>query len=267
MPGKYAAHHPPLVDKPGENWVSRAGGLPGPIDAVARALVAKGWPTSRAIATGVNHVKKVCLTGRAIGGSVEVSSEARAQACAAVARWEAMKVAAKAKRVASLSGEAVELAAIPRTGKVQKKIQVRNAKGTVYTRTIWANPEQIARAKADRVKRVKGEAGPLVKTPGGTATHAQAGLRRLGKNVYVDGKGKTFKRVGEGKSSTFAPLSAKEAKVVKKVVRRAVARRDGRIATVPVRKSSKGNSSPLTARETKALAKAVRRVGAKRGKR
>jgi hypothetical protein len=45
---KYQADHPPLVNKPGTNWVERAGSLPGPIDAVARALVAKGWAEQRA---------------------------------------------------------------------------------------------------------------------------------------------------------------------------------------------------------------------------
>lgn len=122
MPGKYTSHHAALPDKPGTNWVEKAGGLPAPIDAVARALVAKGWNESRAIATAVNHVKKVCATGRAFGGKVPVSAEARATACRAVASWEAKKAAARAlslpadeRRVmeltfARIDGESVELA-------------------------------------------------------------------------------------------------------------------------------------------------------------
>lgn len=95
--GKYKSHHPKLGNKPGvTNWVEKAGGLPGPIDAVARALRAKGWTKSRAIATAVNHVRKVCTTGRAFGGRTTVSPQARAKACAAAARWEAMKLKAKA---------------------------------------------------------------------------------------------------------------------------------------------------------------------------
>lgn len=91
MAGKYTPHHAKLPDRPGTNWVEKAGGLPPEIDAVARALRAKGYSTSRAVATAVNHVKSVCATGRAFGGKTPVSAEARAKACSAVSQWEAMK--------------------------------------------------------------------------------------------------------------------------------------------------------------------------------
>ncbi len=125
-------------------------------------------------------------------------------------------------RVLADQAGAVDLAG--RSGKVAKQVKVRNAKGTVYTRTVWVNPEQLARARADRKERVKGDAPPIV-APSQTNDHARAGLRRLGPNVYVDGKGKAFKRVGKGNSSSFAPLTPKEARAVKRVVRRAVAQR------------------------------------------
>jgi hypothetical protein len=81
----------------GKNWVSDAGGLPPILRGVTRHLMAQGYDESRAIATAVNWAKKMCATGRAFGGRVEVGADARAQACAAVARWEAMKAAALAK--------------------------------------------------------------------------------------------------------------------------------------------------------------------------
>lgn len=40
---KYVAHHPKIPNKPRQNWVDKVGGLPKPIDAIMRALMAKGW--------------------------------------------------------------------------------------------------------------------------------------------------------------------------------------------------------------------------------
>lgn len=53
---------------------------------------------SHAIATAVNVVKKMCATGDVnFPGVQQVNGGSRAEACAAAARWEAMKAAAKAK--------------------------------------------------------------------------------------------------------------------------------------------------------------------------
>lgn len=117
MAGKYIAHHPELPNRPGVNWVERKGGLPKPINAIKRALVAKGWSEQRAIATAVNHVRKTCATGRAFGGKVEVSPEARAVACRAAAEWEALKVSAS---IPSDQAMVVELAATPNTATRRK---------------------------------------------------------------------------------------------------------------------------------------------------
>jgi hypothetical protein len=79
------------------NWVTKAGGLPPYIKRIQKHLERKGMTESRAIATAVNVVKKMCATGDTnFPGKQEVNAGSRAQACAAVARWEAMKKQAKA---------------------------------------------------------------------------------------------------------------------------------------------------------------------------
>ena len=90
-----------LERKPGgpDNWIERQGGLPSYIERIAVHLHAKGMPISQAIATGVNAAKKMCATGDLNWpGLQHVNPGSRSEACAAVARWEAMKVAAHAHR-------------------------------------------------------------------------------------------------------------------------------------------------------------------------
>jgi hypothetical protein len=92
-----------LERKPGgpDNWIERAGGLPKYIERIAVHLHAKGMPISQAIATAVNVVKKACATGDLnYPGIQHENAGSRAEACAAVAHWEAMKASAKAKRAA-----------------------------------------------------------------------------------------------------------------------------------------------------------------------
>lgn len=60
------------------NWVEKAGGLPKYIKKVKEALERDGMDESRAVATAVNTAKKSCAKGNA-------------EACAAVAEWEAKK--------------------------------------------------------------------------------------------------------------------------------------------------------------------------------
>lgn len=81
------------------NWVSQQGGLPRKIKSVARHLKRKGMPESRAIATAVNVAKKACRSGDTNWPGVQqINSKSRAEFCAAVAQWERMKAAAKARR-------------------------------------------------------------------------------------------------------------------------------------------------------------------------
>jgi hypothetical protein len=79
------------------NWVSKAGGLPKFIDRIKKHLEAKGMLESHAIATAVNVVKKMCATGDTnFPGKQNVNAGSKAEACAAVADWEAKKAKAKA---------------------------------------------------------------------------------------------------------------------------------------------------------------------------
>lgn len=87
-----------LDRSPRSNWVEEAGGLPDYIDRIANHLHNKGMPISQAIATGINAAKKMCSTGDLNWpGLQNVNPGSRAQACAAVAKWESMKAAARAK--------------------------------------------------------------------------------------------------------------------------------------------------------------------------
>jgi hypothetical protein len=89
-----------LDRSPKANWIERAGGLPTYIERIAVHLHnEKGMDISHAIATAVNAAKKMCLTGDLNWpGLQNVNPGSRAEACAAVARWEAMKAAAHAKK-------------------------------------------------------------------------------------------------------------------------------------------------------------------------
>lgn len=74
------------------NWVTKAGGLPKYIKRIAKHLKAKGMDASRAIATAVNAAKKMCATGDVnFPGKQQVNPGSKAEACAAVADWEAKK--------------------------------------------------------------------------------------------------------------------------------------------------------------------------------
>lgn len=74
------------------NWVQKAGGLPSYIKRITKHLVEKGMDQSRAIATAVNAAKKMCSTGDLnFPGSQQVNPGSKAEACAAVADWEAKK--------------------------------------------------------------------------------------------------------------------------------------------------------------------------------
>lgn len=79
------------------NWVEKTGGLPQYIKRIATHLRAKGMTESHAIATAVNAAKKMCATGDVnFPGRQNVNPGSRAEACAAVASWEAKKAASRA---------------------------------------------------------------------------------------------------------------------------------------------------------------------------
>lgn len=79
------------------NWVEKTGGLPQYIKRIARHLREKGHSESVSIAIAVNAAKKMCATGDTnFPGIQQVNAGSRAEACAAVASWEAKKAAARA---------------------------------------------------------------------------------------------------------------------------------------------------------------------------
>jgi 2'-5' RNA ligase len=82
------------------NWVAKAGGLPKFVKRIQRHLEAKGMTESHAIATAINVIKKMCANpGDRLnfpGSQKKVNPASIAQACAAFARWEAMKAKARA---------------------------------------------------------------------------------------------------------------------------------------------------------------------------
>lgn len=88
-----------------KNWVEKTGGLPRYIKRISKHLQRKGMTQSHAIAVAVNAVKRMCATGDLnFPGKQSVNPLSRAQACKAVAEWEAKKAASKV--TADDSGEA-----------------------------------------------------------------------------------------------------------------------------------------------------------------
>ena len=90
-----------LDRSPRSNWVQEAGGLPRYIERIAIHLVnERGFTVGHAVATAVNAAKHWCATGdvKQWPGFQNINPGSRAEACAAVAEWEAKKAAARAKR-------------------------------------------------------------------------------------------------------------------------------------------------------------------------
>lgn len=80
-----------------KNWVDQQGGLPPYIKRITKHLTDKGMDQSRAIATAVNAAKKMCASGDLNWPGIQkVNPGSKAEACAAVARWDEMKAAAHA---------------------------------------------------------------------------------------------------------------------------------------------------------------------------
>jgi 8-oxo-dGTP pyrophosphatase MutT (NUDIX family) len=79
------------------NWVDQQGGLPRKIKSVAKHLQAKGMGESQSIAVAVNVARKACSSGDTNWpGKQTINAQSKAEYCAAIARWETMKAAAKA---------------------------------------------------------------------------------------------------------------------------------------------------------------------------
>lgn len=91
---------PGLDKSPKENWVDKVGGLPSYIERIAKHLHSeKGMTIGAAIATAVNVCKKMCATGDLNWpGLQHVNLGSKAEACRAVAEWEAKKAKARATK-------------------------------------------------------------------------------------------------------------------------------------------------------------------------
>lgn len=82
-----------LDEKPGSNWVQKAGGLPNYVCHLARAIKKTGKTTSQAIAIALSRIK-VWATGKG------VDKDTQAKAAAAVSEWEALRAKNHAKTTA-----------------------------------------------------------------------------------------------------------------------------------------------------------------------
>jgi hypothetical protein len=77
-----------------KNWVAKAGGLPPYIKRIVKHLRAKGMEEGRAIATAKNAAQKMCDTGDTnFPGKQDVNAGSRAEACQAIAQWNAKRKA------------------------------------------------------------------------------------------------------------------------------------------------------------------------------
>lgn len=95
-----SAVYPGLERKPGgpDNWVERAKGLPKYIERIAKHLhYEKGMSISHAIATAVNTVKRWARGGTVTkyGTTKRITPKTMALAAAAVASWNAKKIAGR----------------------------------------------------------------------------------------------------------------------------------------------------------------------------
>lgn len=110
----------PLGDKPGVgSWTEKYGALGGKenwIRRVAEHLKGKGYPDGHAIAIAVNAAKYLCHSGDVkLPGRQDVNPGSRAEACAALAKWNSAKARAKAARATDMSSyeqmKSIDLAA------------------------------------------------------------------------------------------------------------------------------------------------------------
>lgn len=77
-----------LNEKPGSNWVQKAGSLPNYVCEVAKAIRKTGKNTSTAIAMAISRIKRWAATGE---------GDTKVKAVKAIAEWEALKAKSHAK--------------------------------------------------------------------------------------------------------------------------------------------------------------------------
>jgi hypothetical protein len=117
----------PLLNKPGvSNWVEKYNALGDPktnmINRIAQHLQGKGKGESESIAIAVNAARRMCESGDTnFKGIQQVNAASRAEACAAVAKWDAARARAKATNdmAAVQVFRAIDLASKPHVPKGQ----------------------------------------------------------------------------------------------------------------------------------------------------
>lgn len=125
----------PLTNKPGvSNWVEKYGALkPKQTNWIRRAaehMKGKGMADGHAIASAVNAAKKLCASGDLnFPGIQQANPGSRAEACAAVAKWEAAKARAKAARVSEAELAVDSFASLPREVRDALRIEEADSKG------------------------------------------------------------------------------------------------------------------------------------------
>jgi hypothetical protein len=123
----------PLLNKPGvSNWVEKHNALPKGswIRRAAEHLQGKGMAEGRAIAVAVNAARRMCSTGDTqFKGMQQVNAASRAEACAAVAKWDAARAKAKATNdlAAVQAFRAIDLASKPRMSKGGQVLNLADA--------------------------------------------------------------------------------------------------------------------------------------------
>lgn len=93
-----ACNHPPIPHSPTGrmNWISQEGGLPEPIDCLARALY---WDSTSPASKDRDKAYQMAvgIAEDFAAGRRNISKPKQAKYIAAVARWNAMRAAAKAR--------------------------------------------------------------------------------------------------------------------------------------------------------------------------
>jgi len=163
---------PSLERSPGkhDNWVENAGGLPSYIERIAKHLhYEKGMEIGHAIAVAVNACRRMCGTGDLnYHGIQHVKPQHQAEACAAIADWEAKKVKAHVSKGKRLHLTDEEIAGL-----------LGELDGTPVSKAHW-----------DVSNELRGWHGRWIKA-GSKSQHQKAGVWELqdGRHgLFVDGK-------------------------------------------------------------------------------
>lgn len=167
-----------LPNRPGTNWVEKAGGLPDLHKRIAKHLVReRGMTEDRAYATAVSQVRKVCATGRTFGGKTEVSAKTKAEYCAAAAAFEKLRGKNAARRAVEAPArlrvrEATEADIGAIAAGARKGIEARHPRSGVDALLLEAvvgsveAPRLVEAGAFDEARHRRGRGGRFADIPG-----------------------------------------------------------------------------------------------------